>query len=41
MEKLSQGEFEAETVEAFALLLNREPPEVEEAFTKQEALVDI
>lgn len=35
MEELSMGKYETSTVEAFALLLNRETAEVEEAFSSR------
>lgn len=41
MEQLSMGKYETSTVEAFALLLNRDTAEVEEAFNSRAPIVGV
>ncbi len=41
MKQLSMGKYEASTVEAFALLLNRDATEVEDAFKARSPIADV
>ena len=41
MEQLSMGKYETSTVEAFALLLNRETAEVEDAFKSRSPIAGV